>query len=141
MAVFVCIGGHRMLMAGLLDTFEEIPPGAFARWEVPGFQTTPPGSGAFKDSIAETIAVLLTQSFLLGIRASAPVVAAVPLSILVIGLIGRTVPQLNIMMVGCGINSMLALAVMSLTLGAAAWAFQEQIEPVLKTVLDAIVAR
>ena len=26
--VFYCIGGHRMVMAGLLDTFRAIPPGS-----------------------------------------------------------------------------------------------------------------
>ena len=27
-AVFVCLGGHRLVMAGLLDTFRAIPPGS-----------------------------------------------------------------------------------------------------------------
>ena len=27
LAIFVAIGGHRMVMAGLLDTFQTIPPG------------------------------------------------------------------------------------------------------------------
>ena len=27
-SVFVCLGGHRMVMAGLLDTFQTIPPGS-----------------------------------------------------------------------------------------------------------------
>jgi len=136
-AVFVCIGGHRMVMAALLDTFQAIPPGSFTPWEVPAFHLA--SSGGIEGSIAETFVILLTQSFSLAIRAAVPTVTAVLLSILVIGLIGRTVPQLNIMMVGFGINSMLALAVMSLTLGAAAWTFQEQIEPVLETVLAALV--
>ena len=33
--IFLCIGGHRMVMAGLLDTFQTIPPGSGelpARW-------------------------------------------------------------------------------------------------------------
>jgi len=139
MAVFVCIGGHRMVMAGLLDTFQEIPPGSVVPWEVPAFANASPGG--FQGSIAEMFVVLLTQSFTLGIRAAVPVVTAVLLSILVIGLIGRTVPQLNIMMVGFGINSMLAMAMMSLTLGAAVWLFQGHIEPVLETVLNALIAR
>ena len=46
-AVFVCVGGHRMVMAGLLDTF----------------QTIPPGSGALPNSIWEAFELLLTQIF------------------------------------------------------------------------------
>lgn len=124
MAVFVCIGGHRLVMAGLLDTF----------------QTIPPGSGALPQSIAETFVVLLAQSFSLGIRAAVPVVTALLLSTLVMGLISRTLPQLNILMVGFGLNAMLTFATFSLTLGAAAWVFQEQVEPALEILLDALHA-
>ncbi len=122
MAVFVCIGGHRMLMAGLLDTFATIPP----------------GSGAFPVSIAHTFTTLLHESFSLGIRAALPVVTALMLSLLVLGLIGRTLPQLNILVVGFGLNSMLTFATLSLTIGGAAWAFQEQIEPTITAVLEAL---
>lgn len=124
MAVFVCIGGHRMVMAGLLDTF----------------QTIPPGSGTLPLSISRAFVVLLTQSFSLGIRAAVPVVTALLLSTLVMGLISRTLPQLNILMVGFGLNSMLTFATFSLTIGAAAWAFQEQVEPALEILLDALHA-
>jgi flagellar biosynthetic protein FliR len=122
MAVFVCMGGHRMVMAGLLDTF----------------QTIPPGSGAVPHSIAESFVVLLSESFNLGIRAAVPVVTALLLSTLVMGLISRTLPQLNILMVGFGLNAMLTFATFSLTLGAAAWAFQEEVEPALEILLEAL---
>ncbi len=124
MAVFVGIGGHRVVMAGLLDTF----------------QTIPPGSGAFPASIVEGFVLLLTESFNLGIRAAMPVVTALLLSTLVMGLISRTLPQLNILMVGFGMNSMLTFAGLSLTLGAAAWAFQERVEPALEILLRALHA-
>jgi len=124
LAVFVCIGGHRMVMAGLLDTFRTIPP----------------GSAAVPHAIAETFVALLTQSFSLGIRAAVPVVTALLLSTLVMGLISRTLPQLNILLVGFGLNSMLTFATFSLTLGAAAWAFQEQVEPALEILLEALHA-
>ena len=137
LAVFVCIGGHRMVMAGLLDTFETIPPGRFLPWHVPAFETIPPGSGAFPDSIAGTFTVLLTQSFSLGIRAAVPVVTALLLSTLVMGLISRTLPQLNILLVGFGMNSMLTYAVMSITLGASVWVFQKEIEPAMTLLFDA----
>ena len=122
LTVFVLIGGHRMVMAALLDTF----------------QTIPPGSGAVPTSLAHTFVLLLAQSFALAIRAAAPVVTSLLLSTLVMGLISRTLPQLNILAVGFGMNSMLAFGVLGLTLGAAAWIFQNQIEPVLELVLEAL---
>ena len=61
--------------------------------------------------------VLITQSFHVGIRAAAPVVAAVLLATLVLGLISRTLPQLNVMVVGFGLNAMITFAVFSLPRG------------------------
>jgi len=124
LAVFVCIGGHRVVMAGLLDTF----------------QTIPPGSGLVPVSVADAFVTLVAQSFALGLRAAVPVVTALLLSTLVLGLISRTLPQLNILMVGFGLNALLTFAVLSLTVGAAAWVFQDQIEPALDTVLQALHA-
>ena len=56
-AIFLCIGGHRMVMAGLLDTF----------------QTIPPGSGELPSSLADGFTTLVGQSFSLGVRVAAPV--------------------------------------------------------------------
>ena len=35
-------------------------------------------------------------------------------------------------------NALLAFAALGLTLGAAAWAFQDQVEPSLETILEAL---
>lgn len=122
MAVFVSIGGHRMVMAGLLDTFATIPP----------------GSGAVPTEIANTFVLLMAQSFALAVRAAAPVVTSLLLSTLVMGLVSRTLPQLNILAVGFGMNSMLTFGLLGLSLGAAAWVFQEQLEPAMEILLEAL---
>ncbi|MGD0653254.1 MAG: flagellar biosynthetic protein FliR [Thermoguttaceae bacterium] len=122
LSIFVCIGGHRLVMAGLLDTFRTIPP----------------GSGVFSRSIADAFVTLMAQSFSLGIRAAAPATIALLLATLVLGLISRTVPQLNVLILGFGLNSLLIFGALALTLGGVAWAFQEQIEPALEVLLDAL---
>ncbi len=121
-AVFVCLGGHRMVMAGLLDTF----------------QTIPLGSGTFPQSLASGFVTLVSQSFSLGVRVAAPAVTALMLATLILGLVGRTLPQFNILSVGFGLNAMLAFAALALTLGAGVWAFQDQIQPALETIFDAL---
>jgi len=123
LAVFVTIGGHRMVLAALLDTF----------------QTIPPGSGTFSVSIHEAFVLLLQQSFVLGIRAAAPVVTALLLSTLIMGLIGRTMPQMNILAVGFGMNSMLTFGVLSLVVGAVAWIFQDEVGPAIQVILESVV--
>jgi len=122
LSIFVCIGGHRLVMAGLLDTFQAIPP----------------GNGVFSRSISEAFFTLLTQSYSLGIRAAAPATLALLLATLILGLISRTVPQLNVLVLGLGLNSLLIFGALALTLGTAAWTFQEQIEPALEVLLDAL---
>jgi flagellar biosynthesis protein FliR len=121
LAVFLGMGGHRLLMAGLLDTF----------------QTVPPGSAGLPDTVRETFDLLVTQSFTLAIQAAAPVLTAILIATLVIGLIGRTLPQLNVMVLGFGLNAMVMYAVLMVSLGGAVWVFQDQVEPMLETLLRA----
>lgn len=122
LAVFLCLGGHRVVFGALLDTFAAVPPG---RAGVP-------------DSLTEGFVVLLSRSFALGMRAAAPVAAALLLATLLMGLIGRTLPQLNILIVGFGFNAMLTFGALMLTLGAAVWALQDMLAPGLETLLDAL---
>ena len=121
LAVFVCLGGHRIVMAGLLDTFQSIPP----------------GQAGLPDSLTDMFVTLVTQSFALGLRAAAPIITSLLLANLVLGLIGRTLPQLNILAIGFGLNAMLTFGVLILCMGAAVWVFQQQLEPTLETLLEA----
>ena len=109
LAVFAAIGGHRMIVEALLKTF---------RW-------APPGRAHLGESYSDAVVTMLSQSFELGIRASAPIVIALFLSTVVLGLVSRTLPQINTVVVGFGINSLLTLGTCMLCLGAVAWAFQQ----------------
>jgi len=120
--VFFALGGHRAVTVGVLDTLEAIPP----------------GSASIPTDLGDVFLALLTQSFSLGIRAAAPVVAALLMATLVVGLIGRTVPQLNIMALGFGLNSMLTYAVLAISLGAAVWVFQSEVQATLEAVLGVL---
>jgi flagellar biosynthetic protein FliR len=122
MAVFVSMGGHRFVMEALLNTFAAAPP----------------GHAALGSSFVEVLTNVATQSFALGISAAAPLLTALLLSNLVLGLISRTLPQINVIAVGFGINALLALGVLFLSLGAAAWTFQEPTRQVLENVGKAI---
>jgi flagellar biosynthesis protein FliR len=122
LAVFVVIGGHRALIDALMGTFTAIPI----------------GHGAAIGSLGETVSTLMAESFALGLRAAAPAMVALLLATLVLGLIGRTLPQLNVLVLGFGINSLITLAALFVSVGAVAWLFQEYFDPVLKTLLDGL---
>ena len=132
-AVFLLIGGHRMVLAGLLDTFTSLPPAAGSL----------PASldQEFLGRLVTAFELLLTQSFSLGIRAAAPVATALLLSTLVMGLISRTLPQLNILAVGFGMNSMLTFGTLGIVMGATLLLFQDQVEPAFESILEVLHVR
>ena len=137
-AVFMVIGGHRIVMAGLLDTFQSIPPGSGVDMLLGASQSSGVGNASFAQSLLETFVVLTTESFNLGIRASVPVLTAILLATFVLGLIGRTMPQFNVLALGFGLNSMITFGVLALSFGAIIGVFQEQIEPTLQILLETL---
>ncbi len=118
-AVFICMGGPSMVVAALLESF----------------QTIPLGGGTLTADLVNGLVQLLSTSYLLGMQAAAPVVVAVLLSTIVLGLVGRTLPQLNILIVGFGLNNLFGFALLSISLGAVVMTFQDHVEPVLKNLL------
>lgn len=123
-AVFVLVGGHRLVVAGLLETLAEIPP----------------GSVGLELSWDDLAGGLLTQSLALGIRAAAPCIAAVTLSTLVLGLISRTLPQLNLLVLGFGLNALATLLVLAASLAGTVWLLEAELEPTVETVLRLLLA-
>lgn len=122
LAVFVAVGGHRIVTEALLQTFA---------W-------APPGQAGLGDNFVDVLIGILTQSFALGIRAGAPILTALLLSNIVLGLISRTLPQINVIAVGFGLNSLLTLGMLFLTIGAVAWTFQEPTVDVMQQVVEAV---
>ncbi len=121
-AMFVLLDGHRIVMDALLDTYTWMPP----------------GKGSLGASYVEVLTAMLSQSFLLGIRAAAPTMTALLLATLVLGLIGRTMPQINILAVGFGINSLLTLGCLFTTLGAIVWAFPVETASAVEMIREAL---
>lgn len=122
LSIFLLMSGHRQVMEALLSTFQWMPAG----------QTTMPAG------TLDMLIDILHQSFVLGIRAGAPITTSLLLSILVMGLISRTLPQLNIFAIGFSINSTVLLIMLGMSLSAGTWLFQEQITPLLQAVTETL---
>ena len=125
MAVFIALNGHRRVTSALLDTF---------RWR-------PPGSDDFPLSIVETLTAVTAESFIIGIRAAAPVMIALMLSVVILGLISRTVPQLNVFAVGFNINTTLVLAILTFSLATLTVVVEQRADAILEAVQAAISGR
>ena len=120
--VFALIGGLNVTVTSLLDTFVTIPVGTIG----------------FQPDVVYALIVILNTSFILALRIAAPVLVAVLISLLVIGLLNKTMPQLGLMTVGFGINSMVIFAVFSMTLGTGMWCFQERIADVFEVLFKGL---
>jgi len=122
LAVFIILGGHRLLIGAMLDTYKFLPL---------GHAQLPPTLGTL-------IATLLADSLSLAVRGAAPAMVALLLATVVLGLISRTLPQLNILAIGFGLNAMVTFLVLAVSVGAIAWLFQEHLDPAVEAIVDAL---
>lgn len=100
--VFLLAGGHRAALAAVLDTFQVIPLLSFR----------------MDDSILLLLAETLTAAFGLGIRLAGPVLIALFLTATAMGVLSRTMPQMNILSVGFTLRVIVALGVAGLAITA-----------------------
>jgi flagellar biosynthetic protein FliR len=61
------------------------------------------------------------------------------LATLIMGLISRTVPQLNIMSLGFGISALTTLLVLTLSLSGIAWALEGEVEPFVEALVESVI--
>ena len=111
-AAFALIGGPALVVTAMLDTFIQIP------------LTTTLADGPMVVMVTE----LLQQSFMLTLRAIGPVLIALFVSNIVIGLISRTYPQMNLLGLGLGSNMVVMFMAVFLSLGGTVWLFVDDIE-------------
>jgi flagellar biosynthetic protein FliR len=111
MAILLLVGGHRKLLECCLESFSRYPAGGVV----------------FQDSWLEEIVAVLSHTFVIGIRAAAPMATALLLANLVTGLLARTLPQLNVLAIGFNINAMALLTLLFMSIGGVTWLFQHEL--------------
>ncbi|MCA9132212.1 MAG: flagellar biosynthetic protein FliR [Planctomycetales bacterium] len=111
MAILLLVGGHRQLLECCLDSYARYPAGGVF----------------FEVSWLEEIESILRHTFVIAIRAAAPLATALLLSNLVTGLLARTLPQLNVLAIGFNINAIALLTLLFLALGGVTWVFQQEL--------------
>ena len=91
--IFFLLDGHHMMLRALASSYQLVPL----------------GEAMFRFGITEEIARLITGVFVLAIKMAAPVMATLVLTDVGLGVISRTVPQMNIFIVGFPIKIALGL--------------------------------
>jgi len=82
--IYLTISGHHFLLQGLSLTYSAIPVGAPLQ----------------QNSMAGQISAMASGMFISAVKIGAPVIAALLLSNVALGIVARTVPQMNIFIVG-----------------------------------------
>src|SRR5688500_4531564 len=104
MFLFLMLDGHHAMMMGIRGSFDYLPPMSAA------------GDARLMD-VATGMAMGATT---LAVRVAAPVCVSMLVVDLALGMVGRTIPQMNLMSIGLSLRSLVGLVVVILGLGVAA---------------------
>ena len=91
--VFFMIDGHHMLIVSILDTFEKVKVGMFV----------------MNDDFILYIFEVFSEFFNIGLKISIPITLIILFTNLILGLISRSVPQLNVMILGLPIKIIIGI--------------------------------
>jgi flagellar biosynthetic protein FliR len=105
----------QMLLAMLLFLTLEIHH-VFIRAIVESYQVMPPGTWHMSGGLLKFIVMLTTGMFVLGVKLAAPVMVALLAVSVVLGIMARSFPQMNIFMVSMPLNIGIGLLVLGLSL-------------------------
>ncbi|MEK6553882.1 MAG: flagellar biosynthetic protein FliR, partial [Bdellovibrionota bacterium] len=97
---FLAINGHHLLINGIVMTYDIVSIGASGI----SFQGLP------------GVTELVSNSMLMAVQISAPIMVSILMMNLAMALVGRAVPQINILMTSLPITTLAGLAVMFMTM-------------------------
>jgi len=100
MLFFLIMNGHHYFISALAGSFAVIPPLGMH----------------YSGNIVEFLVNLFGNIFVVGIKLSAPIMAALFFSNVALGLVARTVPQMNVFIVGFPLQIGLGLLMIGLTI-------------------------
>jgi len=99
--LFLALSGHRVIVEAMGRSFEIIPPGGMV----------------FETALGQHFIGMFGQMLVVSVKLAAPVLVALLLASFAEGIIARTVPQINIFIVGFGIRIAFGLFVLMLSIG------------------------
>lgn len=123
--IFFIVDGHHLLIKALVQSFEIVKIGK---------------TMVFQDTLMATVEVF-TKYFIIGLKIAIPIVLIIIITDLTMGLVSRTVPQLNIMILGLPVKLLVGISAFLIALPMITkimtWSFLNILD-VFKTVFKAI---
>jgi flagellar biosynthetic protein FliR len=100
MMVFLMGNGHHALIRALFESYKFIPL----------------GGAVFNNNLLNDILRVFADTFTIGFKICAPIVATTLITDVALGVISRTIPQLNVFIVGMPAKIVFGLAIMLITI-------------------------
>jgi len=100
MLIFLSINAHHWFLKGIVESFSLVP--------LLGFH--------FTGAVANIMIDIFKNVFIIGIKLGAPVIAALFFTTIALGLVARTVPQINVFIIGFPLQIGIGLLMMGLTM-------------------------
>lgn len=116
---FLSFDIHHYYFEAIIDTYRLIPPGYLD----------------FSSGAVQELMRLASQMFILGVKFSAPVLALLLLANLVLGILARVFPQLNVFMLSFPLNIGIAFLVIGLTLSATFSILRREFDTLIEHIL------
>jgi flagellar biosynthetic protein FliR len=107
--LLLALNGHHLILSGVLDSFKAMPPMTVT----------------MQPEMLETLRGLLSGCYVMALKIAAPVLVVFMLVSVVMGFIGKTVPQINILVVGFPLRVTIGLAALIPTFGATLVVFSD----------------
>lgn len=102
--IFLCVNGHYIMITGLADSFSVIPIGAMT----------------FSPVAAQGLLMVFSGVMIAALKISAPVVGILFITDIAMGIMARTVPQMNVFNVGFALKLAVGLLVVIVVLPSTA---------------------
>lgn len=93
--MLLSIDGHHNIISALMDSYNFIPIGSFK----------------YTQETMDILINTLAQSFELGFKLSTPIIAVIFLTDIVLGIISKTIPQMNVFVVGMPLKVMIGMLI------------------------------
>lgn len=100
MYVLLGINGHHMIIKALADSYKFIPIGSFD----------------FSKNIAFFLIETFAKSFAIGFMLSTPIIVTISLLDLVLGILAKTMPQMNVFVIGLPLKIFIGLFIIIITM-------------------------
>jgi flagellar biosynthetic protein FliR len=107
--VFLSVNGHHLLIKAVVDSFNILPL----------------GEAHFTGALGTEMMHLFSNVFFIAFRVGAPVIGALFITNLALGVVARTVPQMNVFIVGMPLNMGVGLLIVTFSMSFFVYVLQD----------------